>query len=229
MSRTLILLPGLLNDGRLWAHQARTLSARLEVLVADLTQDDSLAGMAERVLSVAPPHFALAGLSMGGYVCMEIMRRSPERVERLALLDTTARPDTGEQSLRRADAIAIARAGGFDKIMPTMLPNLLSPGSLADPSITRLAKEMARTVGKEAFIRQQSAIMGRPDSRTSLSAIRCPTMVLCGAEDSLTPIDRHQEMANLIEGAHMVTVDGAGHLSPIERPQAVSDALAAWL
>ncbi|TAN77866.1 MAG: alpha/beta fold hydrolase [Magnetospirillum sp.] len=228
-SATLILLPGLLNDGRLWAHQARALSARLEVLVADLTQDESLAGMAERVLAVAPPRFALAGLSMGGYVCMEIMRRSPERVERLALLDTTARPDTGEQSIRRADAIAIARAGGFDKIMPTMLPNLLCPGSLADAAVAGLAKDMARTVGKEAFIRQQTAIMGRPDSRPFLAAIRCPTLVLCGAEDALTPLDRHQEMADLIEGARLVTVDGAGHLSPIEQPAAVSGALAAWL
>ncbi len=229
MSTTLILLPGLLTDGRLWTHQARTLSATLEVLVADLTQDDSLGAMAERVLAVAPPRFALAGLSMGGYVCMEIMRRSPERVERLALLDTTARPDTGEQSIRRADAIAIARAGSFDKIMPTMLPNLLAPASLADAAITGLAKDMARTVGKDAFIRQQTAIMGRPDSRPFLSAIRCPTLVLCGAEDTLTPVDRHQEMVAAINGARLVTVETCGHLSPMEQPEAVTGALAAWL
>ncbi|MBV5325414.1 MAG: alpha/beta hydrolase, partial [Rhodospirillaceae bacterium] len=107
-------------------------------------------------------------------------------VERLALLDTTARPDTDEQTIRRTDAIAIARTGGFDKIMPTMLPNLLAPGSLADAAITTLAKEMAVRVGKDAFIRQQMAIIARPDSRLSLAAIRCPTLILCGAEDSLT-------------------------------------------
>ena len=181
------------------------------------------------VLTVAPPRFALAGLSMGGYVCMEIMRRSPERVERLALLDTTARPDTEEQSIRRVDAIAVAQAGRFDKIMPTMLASLLAPASLADEAITSLARDMARTVGKDAFVRQQTAIMARPDSRSLLPAIRCPTLVLCGAEDSVTPLDRHQEMAAAIEGARLEQVDGAGHLTPLEQPEVVTAALARWL
>lgn len=229
MSTTLILLPGLLNDGRLWTHQAKALSSRLDILVADLTQDETLAEMAERLLTVAPPRFALAGLSMGGYVCMEIMRRAPERVERLALLDTTARPDTEEQTGRRNDAIAIAQAGGFDKIMPTMLPSLLSPASLTDTAITSLAKDMAKRVGKDAFIRQQTAIMGRPDSRASLAAIRCPTLILCGDQDTVTPLDRHQEMAAAIPGARLEVVDKSGHLSPLEQPEAVTAALAAWL
>ena len=229
MSTTLILLPGLLNDGRLWGHQAKSLSSRLDILVGDLTQDDSLAHMAERLLAVAPPRFALAGLSMGGYVCMEVMRRAPERVERLALLDTTARPDTEEQTIRRSDAIAIARTGGFDKIMPTMLPNLLAPASLADAAITTLAKDMAARVGKEAFIRQQTAIMARPDSRLSLAQIRCPTLVLCGEEDSLTPLDRHQEMVAAIVGARLEVIPRSGHLSPMEQPEAVTAALSVWL
>ncbi len=229
MSPTLILLPGLLNDARLWRHQARTLHAEAEVLLADLTHDDTLERMAHRVLAVAPRRFALAGLSMGGYVCMEIMRHSPERVERLALLDTTARPDTPEQSQRRLDGIAAARAGGFDKIMPTMLPNLLCPASLADDGITKVVKDMARTLGKDAYIRQQNAIMGRPDSRESLSRVRCPTLVLCGADDTLTPPDRHDEIAALIPGARRVTIPDCGHLSPIEQPEAVSAALVEWL
>ena len=229
MSTTLILLPGLLNDGRLWTHQAKALSPRLDVLVADLTQDDSLAAMAERLLAVAPPHFALAGLSMGGYVCMEIMRRAPERVDRLALLDTTARPDTEEQTIRRTDAVAIARAGGFDKIMPTMLPNLLAPASLGDSTITSLAKDMAVRVGKEAFIRQQTAIMARPDSRVSVTAIRCPTLILCGDQDTVTPLDRHEEMAAAIPGARLEVIAQSGHLSPMEQPEAVTAALAVWL
>ncbi|MDO8606627.1 MAG: alpha/beta fold hydrolase [Phaeospirillum sp.] len=229
MLSTLILLPGLLNDARLWTHQVRTLAAGREVLVGDLTQDDSLDGMAERVLAMAPPRFALAGLSMGGYVCMEIMRRAPERVERLALLDTTARPDTEEQSQRRVSAMEVARAGGFGKIMPTMLPNLLCPASLADAAITDLAKDMARIVGQDAFIRQQTAIMARPDSRAFLPSIGCPTLVLCGAGDTLTPPDRHREMAGLINGARLVMVEACGHLSALEQPEAVSAALATWL
>jgi pimeloyl-ACP methyl ester carboxylesterase len=229
MSLPLVLLPGLLNDERLWARQVPELSADRTVMVGDLTTADSLEVLAEQVLAKAPPSFALAGLSMGGYVAMEIMRQAPDRVERLALLDTTARPDLPEQSQRRRDAMEIARAGGFDKIMPTMLPMLLCAASLADPSITGLAKDMARAVGAEAFIRQQTAIMGRPDSRPSLAAIRCPTLVLCGAEDALTPPDRHHEMAGLIAGSRLVIVEGSGHLSPMEQPAAVLDALAGWL
>ncbi|CAA7620802.1 Hydrolase or acyltransferase [Candidatus Terasakiella magnetica] len=229
MTQTLLLLPGLLNDSRLWQAQAEALAPVARVMVGDLSCDDSLAAMADRVLKAAPPRFALGGLSMGGYVAMEIMRQAPERVERLALLDTTARPDLSEQSHRRRDAIAVAQAGGFDKIMPTMLPNLLHPDHLKDEAITALAKDMARATGREAFIRQQTAIMARPDSRPFLSAIACPALVLCGADDALTPPDRHQEMAELIAGAKLVVVPHCGHLSALEQPEAVTRALAGWL
>lgn len=229
MSADLVLLPGLLNDHRLWAAQAAELAGCVRVTVADLTLDDTLAGMADRVLAVAPARFALAGLSMGGYVAMEIMRRAPGRVERLALLDTTARPDLPEQTQRRRDAVQLARAGGFDKIMPSMLPLLLHPDRLDDAAVTGLAKDMARAVGPDAFARQQAAIMARPDSRESLKAVRCPTLVLCGAQDGLTPPDRHDEMAALIPGARRATVPHCGHLSPIERPDAVSTELRVWL
>lgn len=229
MSADLVLLPGLLNDHRLWAAQAAGLAESVRVTVADLTLDDTLAGMADRVLAAAPARFALAGLSMGGYVAMEIMRRAPGRVERLALLDTTARPDLPEQTQRRRDAVELARAGGFDKIMPSMLPLLLHPDRLDDAAVTGLAKDMARAVGPDAFARQQAAIMARPDSRESLKAVRCPTLVLCGAQDGLTPPDRHDEMAALIPGARRATVPHCGHLSPIERPDAVTAELRAWL
>lgn len=222
----LLLLPGLLCDHRLWAGQQ---GAAASLLVADLTRDDTIGGMAERVLASAPARFALAGLSMGGYVAMEIMRRAPERVERLALLDTTARPDLPEQSRRRRDAVEVARSGGFDKIMPTMLPLLVHPDRLDDPTVAGVAKEMARAVGAEAFVRQQAAIMARMDSRESLAAIRCPTLVLCGADDAITPPDRHDEMAALIAGARRVTIPHCGHLSTLERPEAVTAALRQWL
>lgn len=225
----LVLLPGLLNDARLWAHQAAALADVAGVAVADLTRDNSLAAMAERVLASAPRHFALAGLSMGGYVAMEIVRRAPGRVERLALLDTTARPDSPEQTQRRLDAIRLAEGGGFDKVMPTMLPNLLHPAHLSVESIAGLAKAMAKSVGADAFIRQQTAIMGRPDSRRDLPDISCPAMVLCGRQDTLTPLDRHQEMADLIPGATLAVIEDCGHLSAIEQPEAVSAALRAWL
>lgn len=229
MSPSLVLLPGLLNDHRLWAHQRVALADLAAITVPDLTRDDSIAALADRVLSEAPPRFALAGLSMGGYVAMEIMRRAPERVERLALVDTTARPDTPEQTQRRRDALAVAQAGGFDKIMPTMLPVLVHPDNLGRDEVAGVAKDMARAVGREAFARQQNAIMNRPDSRPGLPAIACPTLVLVGREDGATPVDRAEEMAGLIPGARLVVIEQCGHLSALEQPEAVSAALRAWL
>ena len=229
MSRDLVLLPGLLNDYRLWAAQAEALAPLAQCQVADLTQDDSLAAMAGRVLAAAPPRFALAGLSMGGYVALEILRRAPERVERLALVDTTARPDTPEQSQRRKDAVALARAGGFDRIMPTMLPLLVHPDHLALERVGGIAKDMARAVGAEAFARQQNAIMHRPDARPGLTRVACPTLVLVGSDDSVTPLERAEEMADLIPNARLEVVEKSGHLSPLEQPGAVSALMAAWL
>lgn len=229
MTRTLVLLPGLLNDHRLWTHQVATAEPFAQVQVADLTLDDSLAGMAARVLAAAPQRFALAGLSMGGYVALEILRRAPERVERLALLDTTARPDTPEQTQRRKDAIAIAQSGGFEKIMPSMLPNLVHPDHLALERVGGLAKDMARAVGADAFARQQNAIMHRPDSRPGLPRVDCPTLVVVGADDALTPPDRAEEMADLIPGAELLVVKQCGHLSTLEQPEMVSAALLRWL
>lgn len=229
MSRTVVLLPGLLNDRRLWSHQIDALAPLAASVVADLTQDDTLAGMAERVLAAAPDRFALAGLSMGGYVAMEILRRAPQRVERLALLDTTARPDAPDQTQRRQDAVALARAGGFERIMPTMLVTLVHPDHLALERVGGIAKDMARAVGADAFARQQNAIMHRPDSRPGLPRIGCPTLVLVGADDAVTPLERAEEMADLIPGARLEVVERCGHLSTLEQPEAVSAAMIRWL
>ena len=170
----LILLPGLLHDHRLWTHQAAALADIATISVPDLTQDDHLDAMAMRVLANAPARFALAGLSMGGYVAMAIHRLAPERVERLALLDTTARPDTPEQTERRLEAIRVAKAGGFSKIMPSMLPMLVHPDRLRDEAITGLAKEMAAAVGPDGFERQQTAWCSPPSATRNT----CPLDIL---------------------------------------------------
>jgi pimeloyl-ACP methyl ester carboxylesterase len=229
MSSHLILLPGLLNDARLWARQCAGLADRAVVTVADLSRDDNLAGMAERVLASAPARFAVAGLSMGGYVAFEILRRAPERVERLALLDTTAHADSPEQTGRRRDAIALAQAGAFAKIMPGMLPMLLHPDHLGDDQITGLVKDMATAIGAEAFVRHQNAILSRPDSRPLLPTISCPTMVVVGRQDTLTPPERAAEMAEAISGGRLEVVEHCGHLSAIEQPEEVTRLLRAWL
>ncbi len=234
---TLILLPGLLCDAALWREQIAHFSARVQadtnrplpVQVADLTRDDSIAAMASRVLSWAPPEFYLAGLSMGGYVALEILRQAPKRVTRLALLDTSARPDSPEQSERRRGLVDLARRGRFRGVTPRLLPLLLAKDRLDDAPLTSAVMAMAERVGAEAYLRQQTAILGRADSRPSLADIRCPTMVICGTEDALTPVAHSEEIAAAIPGAVLHLLPGAGHLTTMEQPSAVNQLLDQWL
>jgi pimeloyl-ACP methyl ester carboxylesterase len=226
---TLILLPGLLCDAALWRHQVEHLADAAEISVADLTRDNTMAGMAARVLAAAPERFALAGLSMGGYVAQQIMRTAPERVERLALLDTSARADNAEQTSRRRGLIELAHKGQFKGVSPRLLPSFLHPDRLNDTSLTEAVMAMAERVGRDAFLRQEEAIMGRVDGREDLRAIRCPTLVLCGAEDALTPPKAHEEIAARIPQAKLVFVPNCGHLSTMERPQEVTAAMREWL
>jgi len=227
---SIILLPGLLCDDALWAHQIAALSDIADATVADLTTADSMAGLAENVLAHAPQKFALAGLSMGGYVAQEIVRQAPERVTHLAFLDTNARADTPEQSENRKRMIAIAEAGKFDTVAPEMLPNLIHPDHLAIPEIADAFAQMAKRTGKDAYVRQQTAIMNRVDGRPYLSEIECPTLVLCGEQDALTPLKVHEEMVEGIgDNAALVVVPHCGHLSTIEQPDAVNAVMRAWL
>lgn len=230
MTEPLVLLPGLLCDAALWAPQVSVLRGLADpIMIGDLTRNDSIGGMAEAVLAQAPPRFALAGLSMGGYCAFEIMRRAPERVTRLALLDTSARPDTDEQRARRRGLIELAEKGEFKGVTPRLLPLLIHPDRLGDEALKATVMGMAERVGKEAFLRQQKAIMGRPDSRPDLGRIACPTLVLVGRQDALTPVAVHEEMAAGIPGARLVIVEDCGHLSTLEKPEAVNAALEDWL
>ena len=227
--QSLVLLPGLLCNERLWKPQVEALSDIADIVIADMTRDESMSGMASRALEAAPETFALAGLSMGGYVALEIMRAAPERVTRLALLDTGARADTPEQTTRRRDLIGLADRGEFKAVSPRLLPLFIHEDRLGDTRLVDDITRMADSVGKGAFLRQQKAIMGRPDSRPGLSDIGCPTMVVCGRQDVLTPIELSQEIASLIPGADLVLIDDCGHLSTMERPEAVNAALREWL
>jgi pimeloyl-ACP methyl ester carboxylesterase len=228
---SLVLLPGLLCDAALWAPQAAALSDRVNVWIADLTRHDSISGMAAAVLREAPvERFALAGLSMGGYVAQEMMRQAPRRVERLALLDTRARPDEPEETERRRALMELAqRERGFVPVTNRMLPLLVHPSRVKDEPLVRTVREMAERVGVAAYLRQQTAIIARPDFRASLASIRCPTLVLCGREDALTPLAFHEEIAAAIPGAELTVIESCGHLSTLERPEEVNAALGAWL
>ena len=227
----LILLPGLLCDRALWEPQISALSDACVPWVADLARDNSFASMAARVLAEAPAQrFALAGLSMGGYVAMEIMRQAPERVTRLALLDTRATSDTSEETARRHELMRLAQTErGFTPITTRMLPLLVHPARVEDEPLVRMIGEMAERIGAEVYVRHQNAIMSRPDFRLDLPRIGCPTLVLCGREDALTPLERHEEIARLIPTARLVIIERCGHLSTLERPHEVNVALRDWL
>lgn len=225
----IVLIPGLLDSARLYAGQIPALWRSGPVTVADHTRDASMPGIARRILESAPPRFALAGLSMGGYVAFEILRQAPERVSRLALLDTTARPDTPEQSAARRAQMALASAGRLGEVLDASFPHLVHPTRRQDAGLRQVLDLMAEEVGPAAFIRQQEANISRVDSRPMLSGIRVPALVLVGEGDELTPPERAAEMARAIPGAREVRVPDCGHLSTLERPHEVTRALMAWL
>lgn len=225
----LLLLPGLLCDRALWQAQLDGLADIADMTVGDLTGADSVSGMAKAVLAAAPERFALAGLSMGGYVSFEIMRQAPERVMRLALLDTSARPDTPERIKQRKELISMCDKGEFVGVTPRLLPSWVYPARMKDKAFVESVTAMTRRVGRDAFVRQQTAIMNRPDSRPTLPNIECPTLVLCGHEDQATPPELHREMAADIPNARLAIISECGHLSTMERPEPVNRELRAWL
>jgi pimeloyl-ACP methyl ester carboxylesterase len=220
-----LLIPGLICSPRLYREQLPSLWRFGPVIVADHTRDDSLRGIARRILSYAPERFALVGLSMGGYAAFEIVRSAPERVAKLALLDTSARPDAPEQSEQRKLQIAMAEGGRFGEVADLLFPKYVAAARHRDEALRLTVRAMAEETGAEAFVRQQKAIMGRPDSRPGLGAIRCPTLVLVGEQDVLTPPDRAAEIASALPDAELVTVPECGHLSTLEQPEAVTRAL----
>lgn len=225
----LVLVPGLNCAARLFASQIERLSGTRQVLVADHTRDETLPAIAHRLLEGAPERFALAGLSMGGYVALEVLRQAPERVCRLALLDTTARPDTPEVRENRERLIALARSGRFPDVHQALWERLVHPDRFSDRELEAVVKDMQEETGPEAFVRQQTAIMGRPDSRPILPGIEIPTLVLVGEDDVITPPQLAREMAEAIEWASLVVVSRSGHLSSLEQPEQVTEALRAWL
>ncbi|MBP5855761.1 alpha/beta fold hydrolase [Marivibrio halodurans] len=225
----LVLVPGLLLTDGMWAHQTRHLADIADIVVADTLRDDSIDAMADRLLAEAPARFALAGLSMGGYVAMAVVRKAPERVTKLALMDTQARPDTAEATRRRQGLIALSDQGKFKGVTPRLLPMLVHEERLEDKSLVDPIMTMAEAVGQAGFVRQQTAIIGRPDARPGLAEVACPTLVLCGRQDALTPLALHEEMAALVPGARLAVIEECGHLPTLERPHAATTLMRDWL
>ena len=225
----IVFLPGHLCTARLWQAQIDTIGDDARCQVMALYDADNVSGLAKHVLDHAPERFSLVGLSMGGYVAMEIMRQAPHRVERLALLNTTAAPDKPEALPVRMADMQLAADHGMGSLAKHLAPRWLAPEFARDPHFVNLIAQMADEVGVHHQKEQQKAIINRPDSRRSLQAVACPTLVMCGRQDTVTPVFGHEEMAALIPNAQLEIIEQCGHLSPLEQPDAVTKALLKWL
>jgi pimeloyl-ACP methyl ester carboxylesterase len=225
----ILLVPGLGGSPRIYAPVAPALWRLGPVTVANHIRDDNMGAIARRILAEAPPRFALAGHSMGGYIAFEIMRQAPERVAKLALINTQARPDTPEATARRRGQMARALSGEYHAVLDELFPGFVHPSRRDDAALRQLAHDMGDDIGPEAFVRQQTAVIGRPDSRPSLAWIRCPTLVLSGDQDNTIPNSLSMEMAGGIPDAKLKILQNCGHLPQVEQPQATADALVEWL
>ena len=225
----LLLIPGHLCNAQMWRHQVAGLADVADVRVATPGARESLAALADDVLAAAPERFALVGFSLGGYIALEIMRRTPDRVSRLALLDTTARPDTPERSASRRSGIAAVERGKFDLVVAAFVEAVSGPVVRDSPALARELRAMMASTGEAAYIAQQRAMIARPDARSGLAVIRCPTLVAWGAEDETTPAEGHLEIAAAIPGAFATAIERAAHMTPMEQPEAVTALLRIWL
>jgi pimeloyl-ACP methyl ester carboxylesterase len=224
-----VFIPGLLCSARLYDPVLPTAWAYGAVTVADNRRDDTIGGIAARLLDDAPESFVLVGLSMGGYVAHEVVRQAPERVSGLVLISTSARPDTAEQREGRQRQRQAVLNGGFDELVEAVFPVLPDPANVADERLLAGWRLMAGEVGAEAFLCQLDAVMARPDSLPGLAVVTCPTAVIHGTGDRLITPDNAFETAGAIHGAVLTLVDRAGHMLPQEQPTAAQAAIAALL
>jgi len=218
-----------LSDERLYAAQIEAIGGDIDCRVFVFRDEDSLGAMAEALLAAMPPRFGLVGLSLGGYVAFEVLRRQPERLQRLALLDTTAVADTPQRRAGREADMSRVRADGIEALIPELQDRWLLPAHRARADLVGLMGDMARSVGAAGQIHQQTAMLARPDSHGDLAAVAVPSLILCGRQDPVTPLADHVAMATRIPGARLEVIEDCGHLSTIEQPQAVNRVLVDWL
>ena len=225
----ILLVPGLGGSPRIYAPVEPALWRFGPVTIANHIRDDNMGSIARRILAEAPPRFALAGHSMGGYIAFEIMRQAPDRVAKLALINTQARPDSPEATARRRGQIARVRSGEYRAVLDELFPGFVHPSRRDDAALRQLVHAMGDDIGPEAFVRQQTAVISRPDSRPSLAWIRCPTLVLSGDQDNTIANSLSMEMAGGIPDAKLKILPNCGHLPQLEQPQATAEALVEWM
>jgi pimeloyl-ACP methyl ester carboxylesterase len=229
----LLLLPGLMNDHRVWEPIRKSMPERGSIFVSATHLADTIEASAAAAIEVMPSgKFCVAGFSLGGYVALEVCRQAPERIAGLALLDTGARADSDEAMQNRKRMVAALGSGGasLTQVAGAFVPWILHESRASDSRLMDLLGDMARTVGSDGFVRQQTAAMNRPDNRDVLTRLQCPALILCGREDQVTPLALSEEMARLLAGhAELVAIDRCGHMSTLEQPDAVAEAFARWM
>ena len=225
----LLLLPGLICDDRLWAAQVEALADHDPVAVPGYPGARSLAAMAEHSLALAPPTFSLAGHSMGGRVALEILRMAPQRVERLALLDTGVHPPSEGEAAKRRALLEVARTEGIEAMVDLWLPPMVHPDRRGDAAFMAPLRAMAAAGGAERYADQIAAMIDRPDPLPLLPRIDCPTLIGVGRQDEWSPVEQNREIATVIPGADFVIFEDCGHMAPVEAPDQVSAALRRWL
>lgn len=225
----ILLIPGLGGSPRIYAPVAAGMWQFGPVTVANHVRDDNMAVIARRILAEAPPRFALAGHSMGGYIAFEIMRQAPDRVAKLALINTQARPDSEAARERRKALIARVKGGDYHGVLDDLYPGFVHPSRHDDAALRRIVHDMGDDVTAEGFVRQLTAIMARPDSRPTMATIRCATLVLTSDTDNTLSNMLSKEMAEGIPNAKLVVISDCGHLPQLEKPRETTDALTAWL
>jgi pimeloyl-ACP methyl ester carboxylesterase len=224
----IVLVTGQLLTHEVWGETAETLRARHDLVFADHTQDDTIEAMARRALDSTPDRFDLIGQAMGGFVAFAILRLAPERVRRLALLSTLAPNDGPAQTERRQGYIRLVEAGRFAEVIEERIPILVHPGRRDDTALLATVRRMADATGPETFLRQQRAIMTRPDARPGLAAIACPTLVVWGRQDGIATLAHQEELVGAVPDARLETIEGSGHLTTLERPAATARLLSDW-
>ena len=225
----LVMIPGMMCDERIFAPQIEELVSKRSVHVADISKHDNIADLAADVLSHAPPKFCLVGHSMGGIVAMEICAQDPKRIEKLVLIDTNPLAELEEVKLKREPQISDALSGKLvNVIRDEMKPNYLASSENQD-IILNICMEMALSLGPKVFINQSRALQTRADQQSNIQSINIPVLIMCGSEDKLCTVERHEMMHNMISNSELKIINNAGHMPTLEQPSETTEVLKEWL